>query len=122
MSNIKNAFEDMLIIRDEMNYRREELAEFIADNEYTRGGSYPKKIAALKEGLASSMIRLHVALLTLNGTRVPVRRVRISRKRYAYHAQTMRNQVGIGVYYKIKEIIGVDGTTVIGRISVPKYK
>ena len=88
MSHIKNALLDLEIVAGELNYRRDELAEFVADNTYTRGGSYPKAICSIKTDLAGSIIRLHKRLLALGLTSQPVRPVKISRNRYAYESDT----------------------------------
>jgi hypothetical protein len=88
MSHIKNALLDLEIVAQELQYRRDELSTFKADNQYTRGGSYPKRIMEIKTDLAASIIRLHSRLLDLNLTRFPIRSVKISRNRYAYQSDT----------------------------------
>lgn len=80
MSYMKNALLDLELAAATMNYRREELAEFIADNAYTRGGAYPKKIRAIKKALAESMIKVHMILRQLESTHMPPRDVKISRR------------------------------------------
>lgn len=88
MSKMKNALLDLEIVADELQYRRDELSTFIADNQYTRGGTYPKAICGIKTDLAGSIIRLHKRLLALGLTSQPVRPVKISRNRYAYESDT----------------------------------
>lgn len=88
MSKMKNALLDLEIVADELQYRRDELSTFVAENEYTRGGSYPKAICSIKTDLAASIIRLHKRLLALGLTSQPVRPVKISRNRYAYCSDT----------------------------------
>lgn len=80
MSNIKNALMDVEIANEDLNTRRDELSTFRAANEYTRGGSYPKEIASRKTDLASTIVRLHLALLRLGLTEVPARDVKVSRR------------------------------------------
>lgn len=96
MSHIKNALLDLEIVAGELQYRRDELATFIADNKYTRGGSYPKAICSIKTDLAGSIIRLHKRLLALGLTDQPIRPVKISRNRYAFASGTG----GIGIATK----------------------
>lgn len=88
MSNMKNALHDLEICADELQYRQDELSTFIADNQYTRGGTYPKAICSIKTDLAGSIIRLHKRLLALGLTTQPLRPVKISRNRYAYCSDT----------------------------------
>lgn len=80
MSKLKNALLDLELSRDSMNARRDELSDFIAQNEYTRGGSYPKQIRAIKVALAESMIRVHMLLRQLDVTHVAPRDVKVSRR------------------------------------------
>lgn len=87
MSNMKNALLDLELATATMNYRREELEDFIAQNEYTRGGAYPKQIRAIKKALAQSIIKVHALLYSLQSTDMPVRAVKISRKTTIYSAQ-----------------------------------
>jgi len=88
MSNLKNALHDLEIVASELQYRTDELATFLAENTYTRGGTYPKAICEIKTDLAGSIIRLHKRLLSLGLTDQPVRPVKISRNRYAYCSDT----------------------------------
>ncbi len=80
MSQLKNALLDVEIVGEELNCRRDELSTFRAENEYTRGGSYPKEIASRKTDLATTIVRLHLALLRLGLTEVPARDVKVSRR------------------------------------------
>lgn len=88
MSHIKNALLDLEIVAGELQYRRDELSTFLADNQYTRGGSYPKRIMEIKTDLAGSIIRLHKRLLSLGLTDVQIRPVKISRNRWAFASET----------------------------------
>ena len=86
MSHLKNALLDLELSQDTLNYRREELAEFVAANTYTRGGPYPKYIRALKMAVAQSIIQTHACLYRLGLTDQPVRAVKVSRKTTIYSA------------------------------------
>ena len=80
MSSLKNALLDVEIAHGDLKTSREQLAAFQAENAYTRGGSYPKKISLLKTELAQTIIRLHKSLVLLGLTEVPARDVKVSRR------------------------------------------
>lgn len=88
MSNMKNALLDLELNALELAHNSNDLILFQAENKYTRGGSYPKRIMAIKTDFAASIIRLHSRLLDLGLTAMPVRSVKISRNRYAYQSDT----------------------------------
>jgi hypothetical protein len=88
MTILKKALIDLEIVAGELAYNQNALLLFQHDNQYTRGGSYPKAIMALKTDIAGSIIRLHKRLLSLGLTEQAIRPVKISRNRYAYCSDT----------------------------------
>lgn len=88
MSKVKNAIMDLELSRANMNYRREELADFLAQNKYTRGGTFPKQISAIKKALAESIIRVHLLLRVLDVCKFPPRDIKVSRRVTVRFAET----------------------------------